>query len=122
MKAANLLFRTCLILGCIMLFTQPLAAEESKKADKDPHAAIATKEANTIDELVEMVDQKKCAECHPETYKEWEESWHAKSVVSPGAIKGIHNFFAIGLPEEWKKPITKDTSINWDIGANILVV
>jgi len=59
MKAVTMLFRTCLILGCIMLFTQPLAAaENSKKADKNPHA-IATKEAKTIDELVEMLDEKK---------------------------------------------------------------
>jgi hypothetical protein len=110
MKAANLLFRTSLILGCIMLFWQPVAAETAKQAPADTadqHAGIVEKEAETIDELVEMVDQKKCAECHPEIYKEWKESWHAKSVVSPGAIKGIHNFFAIGLPKEWKKPITK---------------
>jgi hypothetical protein len=107
MKAVTVLFRTCLILSCIMLFSQPLAAKEAeKKTSKDPHA-IATKEANTIDELVEMLDEKKCASCHPETYKEWKKSWHSKSVTSPGSIKGIHNFLAIGLPKEWKKPITK---------------
>lgn len=107
MKAVTMLFRTCMILGCIMLFTQPLAAKEkSKKADKTAHT-IVTKEANTIDELVDMLDEKKCGECHSEIHKEWQQSWHAQSVVSPGAIKGIHNFFAIGLPKEWKKPITK---------------
>ncbi|RWX50734.1 Cytochrome c554 and c-prime, partial [Candidatus Electrothrix marina] len=107
MKAVTVLFRTCLILGCIMLFAQPLAAKEkNKKADKNPHT-IVTKEANTIDELVEMLGEKKCGECHSEIHKEWQQSWHAQSVISPGAIKGIHNFFAIGLPKEWKKPITK---------------
>ena len=100
MKAVTMLFRTCMILGCIMLFTQPLAAKEkSKKADKNPHTVV-TKEANSIDELVEMLDEKKCGSCHPEIYKEWKKSWHAKSVTSPGSLKGIHNFLAIGLPKE----------------------
>ncbi len=107
MKAVTMLFRTSLILSCIMLFAHPLAAQEGKKkVSKNPHAVV-TKEANTIDELVDILDEKKCAECHPEIYKEWKESWHAKSVTSPGSIKGIHNFLAIGLPKEWKKPITK---------------
>jgi len=108
MKAVTVLFRTCLILGCIMLFTQPglAAKKKSKQADKDPHT-IVTKEANTIDELVEMLDEKKCGSCHPKIYREWEKSWHAKSVVSPGSLKGVHNFIAIGLPKEWNKPLTK---------------
>ena len=107
MKAVTILFRTGLVLGCIMLFCQPVAAKQAEqKAPDDPHA-IVTKEAETIDELVEMLDEKKCGGCHPKIYKEWKQSWHAKSLVSPGSLKGIHNFVAIGLAKEWKTELTK---------------
>ncbi len=63
------------------------------------------KEANTIDELVAMFDDSKCAECHEEIYKEWQQSWHAKAVNS--SLKGMRNFIAIGLAKEWNTELTK---------------
>ncbi|MCI5145078.1 MAG: ammonia-forming cytochrome c nitrite reductase subunit c552, partial [Candidatus Electrothrix sp. AR3] len=103
MNAVSVLFRIFLVLvGSMLLFCQPIAAKEA--AQKDPHA-IVKQEAQTIDELVALFDESKCAQCHEEIYKEWKESWHAKAVVS--SLKGIHNFIAIGLVEEWKKPLTK---------------
>ncbi len=64
------------------------------------------KEANTIDELVAMFDDSKCAECHEEIYKEWQQSWHAKAVNS--SLKGMRNFIAVGLAKEWETELTKD--------------
>ena len=69
------------------------------------HNAIA-KEADTIDELVAMFDDSKCAECHEEIYKEWQQSWHAKAVNS--SLKGMRNFIAVGLAKEWETELTKD--------------
>jgi len=69
-----------------------------------PGSAIS-KEASTIDELVAMYDDSKCAECHEETYKQWQNSWHSKAIVS--SLKGMRNFISIGLVKEWKKPLTK---------------
>jgi hypothetical protein len=63
------------------------------------------KEANTIDELVKMFDDSKCMECHQQIAKEWKESYHAKSVVS--SLKGMRNFYAIGVPQEWERKLTK---------------
>ena len=63
------------------------------------------KEADTIDELVAMFDNSKCAECHEEIYKEWQQSWHAKAVNS--SLKGMRNFIAIGLAKEWNTELTK---------------
>ncbi len=63
------------------------------------------KEANTIDELLQMFDETKCKDCHPDQYNQWKESFHSKSVVS--SLKGINNFFAIGVPKEWQRKITK---------------
>ena len=69
------------------------------------HNATA-KEADTIDELVAMFDDSKCAECHEEIYKEWQQSWHAKAINS--SLKGMRNFIAIGLAKEWETELTKD--------------
>ena len=69
------------------------------------HNAIA-KEADTIDELVAMFDDSKCAECHEEIYQEWQQSWHAKAVNS--SLKGMRNFIAVGLAKEWETELTKD--------------
>jgi formate-dependent nitrite reductase cytochrome c552 subunit len=63
------------------------------------------KEANSIDELVTMYDDSKCAECHEDIYKQWQNSWHSKAVIS--SLKGMRNFIAIGLAKEWNKPLTK---------------
>ena len=69
------------------------------------HNATA-KEADTIDELVAMFDDSKCAECHEEIYKEWQQSWHAKAVNS--SLKGMRNFIAVGVAKEWNTKLTKD--------------
>ncbi len=69
------------------------------------HNATA-KEADTIDELVAMFDDSKCAECHEEIYKEWQQSWHAKAINS--SLKGMRNFIAVGLAKEWETELTKD--------------
>ena len=69
-----------------------------------PTTATA-KEANTIDELVAMYDDSKCAKCHEDIYKQWQNSWHAKAVIS--SLKGMRNFIAIGLAKEWQRPLTK---------------
>ncbi|MDH3347042.1 MAG: multiheme c-type cytochrome ExtKL [Desulfobulbaceae bacterium] len=63
------------------------------------------KEADTIDELVAMFDDSKCAECHEQVYKEWQNSWHSKAIVS--SLKGMRNFIAVGLAKEWNTPVTK---------------
>ena len=64
-----------------------------------------SQEANTIDELVAMFDDSKCAECHEEIYKQWQDSWHSKAIVS--SLGGMRNFIAIGLAKEWNAPLTK---------------
>jgi hypothetical protein len=69
-----------------------------------PFSALA-EEANTIDELVGMYNNQKCKECHVQQYNEWKESFHAISVVD--SITGMRNFFAIGVPEEWERKLTK---------------
>ncbi|MBM9513723.1 hypothetical protein JWH17_15110 [Desulfobulbus marinus] len=63
------------------------------------------KEAKSIDELVAMFDDKKCAECHEQIYSEWQASWHAKAINS--SLKGMRNFIAVGLAKEWDTPLTK---------------
>lgn len=62
-------------------------------------------EANTVDELVAMFDDSKCAECHKEIYKQWQDSWHSKAIVS--SLGGMRNFIAIGLAKEWNTPLIK---------------
>ncbi len=63
------------------------------------------KQADTIDELLEMFDESSCMECHGEIHDEWANSWHAKAVVS--SLGGMHNFIEIGLAKEWETPLTK---------------
>lgn len=63
------------------------------------------KEAQTVDELVAMFDSSKCAECHEEIYKQWQDSWHSKAIVS--SLKGMRNFISVGLAREWKTKLTK---------------
>jgi len=67
---------------------------------------VQAKEATTVDELVAMFDDKKCAECHDEIYAEWKESWHAKAINS--SLSGMRNFIAVGLAKEWDTPLTKN--------------
>ncbi len=63
------------------------------------------REANTIDELVQMFDDARCGDCHEEIYKQWQNSWHAKAVVS--SLSGISNFITIGLAKEWSKEVDR---------------
>ena len=63
------------------------------------------KQADTLDELLEMFDESSCMECHEEAHGEWSKSWHAKAVVS--SLGGMHNFIEIGLAKEWETPLTK---------------
>jgi hypothetical protein len=63
------------------------------------------REANTIDELVVMFDDSKCGDCHAEIYEQWQNSWHAKAVVS--SLKGMRNFIKIGLAKEWNKLVDR---------------
>lgn len=70
-----------------------------------PALPSSAEEATTIDELVAMFDDSKCAECHQEIYQEWKGSWHAKAINS--SLKGMRNFIAIGLAKEWNKPLSK---------------
>lgn len=66
---------------------------------------LTAKEAETIEQLVAMFDDAKCAECHDEIYQQWQQSWHAKAVVS--SLGGISNFITIGLAKEWNKPLDR---------------
>ncbi len=63
------------------------------------------KQADTIDELLEMFDESSCMECHEEIHDAWSKSWHAQAVVS--SLGGMHNFIVIGLAKEWETPLTK---------------
>ncbi len=63
------------------------------------------KMANTIDELVAMFDDSKCAQCHEQIYKEWQDSWHAKAIVS--SLKGMRNFLTVGVIQEWNGKVNK---------------
>ncbi len=67
--------------------------------------SATAREAETIDELVAMFDDSKCAECHAEIYQEWKASWHAQAVTS--SLKGMRNFIAVGLAKEWKTKLNK---------------
>ena len=60
---------------------------------------------DNFDEFVETFSSKKCMECHEDIYQEWERSFHARSMVD--SIKGIANFFVVGVPKEWQKKLNK---------------
>ncbi|GAB4334933.1 MAG: multiheme c-type cytochrome ExtKL [Desulfobulbaceae bacterium] len=64
------------------------------------------KEAKSIDELVSMFDSSKCGECHEEIYRQWQDSWHSKAIVS--SLKGMRNFISVGLAQEWNTALTKN--------------
>jgi len=50
-----------------------------------PHAGSETPAlASTLDELIKMFDSSRCKECHEETYKQWEKSHHARSLMGIG--------------------------------------
>ncbi len=41
------------------------------------------KEAQTLNELVQMYDSSSCKECHQEIYEAWEQSLHSKPLIGP---------------------------------------
>ncbi len=59
--------------------------------------------------FVKTYDSKRCMECHEDVYNEWKESYHSRSMVS--SIKGIANFFTVGVPKEWEKELNKQEII-----------
>lgn len=59
-----------------------------------------SKQAATIDELVEMYDIKRCAECHPDKYEDWKTSTMGNSVVDPRVLRGMRSFIRLALDEE----------------------
>jgi nitrate/TMAO reductase-like tetraheme cytochrome c subunit len=63
------------------------------------------KEANTIDELVSMFDESSCIDCHEEIHNQWNQSWHAQSVVS--SLGSITTFIEVGLKREWETEVSK---------------
>ncbi len=63
------------------------------------------KEAESIDELVAMFDESKCAQCHEQIYNEWQHSWHSKAIIS--SLGGMRNFIAVGVAKEWNAKLTK---------------
>lgn len=79
------------VLSVMVLFIIPMSA--------------TAKEATTIDELVGMYDEGKCGECHERQYNEWKGSYHAIAVVN--SLKGMRNFYVVGVPKEWEKKLTK---------------
>ncbi len=95
MKRFTIIFSVALLVGAVFFVGQALASSHGKKM----------KEANTIDELVEMFDDKACAECHEDQYEQWEKSYHSKAINS--SLGGIHNFIKVGLEKEWKTKVNK---------------
>ena len=61
---------------------------------------------DNFDEFVNTFSSKKCMECHEDVYHEWEKSFHSRSMVD--SIKGIANFFTVGVPKEWEKELDRN--------------
>ena len=59
-----------------------------------PLSALAEK-AKTIDELAKMYDSKRCADCHEEIYKQWENSHHSRPL---NGIPGLLNMDRLAQP------------------------
>ncbi len=93
------LFMICLFLA---LGTSMASSSEDKLSFPD-HPI------DDFDTFVKVYDSRRCAECHAEIYEEWQESFHARSMVS--SIKGIANFFSVGVPKEWEKKLNKQEII-----------
>lgn len=90
----KLYFRKGMLLAAAMCFSLfPLAAGAEEK------------EPQTIDELVALYDESSCMECHEDIHAQWQDSWHAKAIVS--SIGSLHNYLAIGVKQEWQTEITK---------------
>jgi Zn-finger protein len=65
-------------------------------------AEATGKKATTIDELAQMYDVSSCKECHAQQFKEWEQSYHAQSLVgSPRTMATIASTIKDGLLKEY---------------------
>ncbi len=60
---------------------------------------------DNFDEFVQTFSSRRCQACHPRVYHQWEQSYHARSLVD--SIKRMASFFAVGIPKEWQKPLNK---------------
>ncbi len=67
--------------------------------------SFPSKAIDDFETFVATYEAKRCAECHEDIYAEWKQSFHARSMVS--SIKGIANFFTVGVPKEWEKTLNK---------------
>ena len=67
----------------------------------------ATAEYKTVDELARAYSVETCKSCHGKVHEEWQTSYHAQSIVH--SLGGMRNFVVVGLGQEWKKPVTRDT-------------
>lgn len=61
-------------------------------------------QVETIDELAQIVNSEKCAECHEDIHEKWQESWHAKSIVDSRVLRTWRTFILSGLD---KSPAAK---------------
>src|SRR4030067_750751 len=64
------------------------------------HQSAFSKQAVTIDELAEMYDIRRCAECHAEKYEEWKTSSMGHSVIDPRVLNGMRTFIRLTIEEE----------------------
>ena len=67
--------------------------------------ASAGAEYKTIDDLAKAYSSDTCKGCHAKVHEDWKSSFHSQSIVH--SLGGIRNFIAVGLPQEWKQPVSK---------------
>ncbi len=90
--------RYLFVFGWLFLLVAISQAGEGLKFPSEP--------IDDLDTFIRTYDAKRCAECHEDVYEQWKESYHARSMVS--SIKGITNFFLVGVPKEWEKKLDKE--------------
>lgn len=62
-------------------------------------------EYKTIDDLAKAYSSASCEGCHAKVHGDWKASFHSQSIVH--SLGGIRNFIVVGLPQEWKQPVSK---------------
>ena len=77
-KGSGFLLRVSLLLGILGLVIGAVAAFSTKEPGKRRPPAFTS--------------SAQCRPCHPEVYKEWEESWHAKAWTDPEVRKLSNDF------------------------------
>jgi len=95
----GLRFSFCLLFLLFFPFSLVLASAENGKL------AFPSEPIDNFETFVKVFDSRRCAECHEDIYEEWQKSYHSRSMVS--SIKGIANFFTVGVPKEWEKQLEK---------------